>query len=101
VLLADNLGEALPLARARRPDLIICDVMMPGGSGFDMLAAVRADPALSDRAVVLITSMDIGPAERERALAAGALRFIARPIEPRALLAEIEQCLADMEKPHP
>jgi CheY-like chemotaxis protein len=94
VILAANVSEALPLARAMNPDLILCDVMMPDGSGFDMLAAVRADPALSDRAVVLITSMDLGAAERERALAAGALRFIARPIEPQALLAEIEECLA-------
>jgi two-component system cell cycle response regulator len=75
---------------------------MPGGSGFDMLAAVKADPVLKDKAVVLITSMDLGSVERERerALAAGALRFIARPIEPQALLAEIEECLAEMEKAH-
>jgi two-component system cell cycle response regulator len=102
VLLAANVSEALPLARAMNPDLIICDVMMPGGSGFDMLAAVKADPVLKDKAVVLITSMDLGSVERERerALAAGALRFIARPIEPQALLAEIEECLAEMEKAH-
>jgi len=96
VRLAANVSEALQLARTLRPDLIICDVMMPGGSGFDMLAAVRADPILRDRAVVLITSMDLGAAERERALAAGALRFIARPIEPQALLAEIQACLAEI-----
>ena len=97
VLLAENVSQALPLARAMQPDLIICDVMMPGGSGFDMLAAVKGDPTLSDRAVVLITSMDLGAAERERALAAGALRFIARPIEPEDLLAEIAQCLSAAE----
>jgi len=97
VLLAENVLEALPLARAMRPDLIICDVMMPGGSGFDMLDAVRADPMLSESAVVLITSEDLGPAERERALTGGALRLIVRPIEPQALLAEIEECLVSME----
>ncbi len=97
VLLAANVSEALPLARAMHPDLILCDVMMPGGSGFDMLAAVQADPVLKDKPVVLISSMDVGPAERERALAAGAMRFISRPIEPEALLAEIEECLAEVE----
>ena len=97
VLLAASVSEALPLARAMDPDLIICDVMMPGGSGFDMLAAVKADPVLKDKPVVLISSMDAGPAERERALAAGAMRFISRPIEPEALLAEIEECLAEVE----
>jgi len=97
VLLAASVSEALPLARAMHPDLIICDVMMPGGSGFDMLAAVKADPVLKEKPVVLISSMDAGPAERERALAAGAMRFISRPIEPEALLAEIEECLAEVE----
>jgi two-component system cell cycle response regulator len=101
VLLAANVNEALPLARAMHPDLIICDVMMPGGSGFDMLAAVKADPVLKDKPVILITSMDAGPAERERALAAGAMRFISRPIEPEALLAEIEECLAEIDKGRP
>jgi two-component system, cell cycle response regulator len=98
VLLAANVSEALPLARAMLPDLIICDVMMPGDGGFAMLAAVKADPLLKDTPVVLITSMDVSPAERERALAAGAARFITRPVEPQALLAEIEQCLAETEK---
>jgi len=95
---AKNLTEALHLARTLHPDLIVCDVIMPGGTGFDLLAAVKADPELCDEAVVLITSASLTSADQARAVAAGALRFIARPIEPEALLAVIEECLLEIEE---
>jgi len=98
VCLASNLGEALQAARVLHPDLIVCDVVMPGGSGFDLLAAVQADPELRDVAVVLITSVALTSADQKRAVAAGALRFIARPMEPEALLAVIEECLIEIKE---
>jgi len=56
--------EALELVRARRPDLLILDLMMPDVSGFDVLAQLRASPETADLPVVILTAKDLTAAER-------------------------------------
>src|SRR5207302_8935206 len=56
VVTASNVADALGLARRAHPDLIVCDVNMPGGSGYDLLDALNSDPRLNRVPVVLITS---------------------------------------------
>jgi PAS domain S-box-containing protein len=55
----DQLGGA-------RPDAIILDLMMPGMDGFEFLAQVRANPQWRDIPVVVVSAMDLTPADRER-----------------------------------
>ena len=94
VLTADNIPQALALARQHRPALIISDVGMRSGSGFDFIRAVKADPALRDIPFMFHSSTCQDDASRELGLRLGALRFVVRPIEPEALLAQIESCLS-------
>lgn len=89
--------EGLALARQNHFHLIISDVMMNGGSGFDFLRAVRADPQLKDVPFVLLTSTMLDEKDRDLGLALGADRFLRRPIEPGVLLNEIRECLREKE----
>lgn len=86
--------EALELAREHRPDLIVIDMMMPGRSGLDVLGEVRADPELAATPVILLTAR-AQVADRAAAEAAGADRFVAKPFSPQALVAVIDELLAE------
>lgn len=80
--------DALARVRAARPDLVILDVMLPGQSGFDILSALRADPATVDLPVLMLTAK--GQArDREAAARAGASRFMTKPFSNAEMLAEV------------
>jgi CheY-like chemotaxis protein len=98
VIKASNLTDALALAHKLKPDLIITDVIMPGGSGFDLVMTLKADPDLRHIPVILITSLALTESDRQRGLECGAVRYIMRPIEPQALLAQVEECLRETKK---
>lgn len=89
VLTASGGDEALALARARHVDLIMADVVMSGGSGFELLRAVRADPALCSLPFIFLTATARDDGSRERGLALGADGYLVRPVEPEQLLSEL------------
>jgi PAS domain S-box-containing protein len=79
----------LEAARARRPDLILTDVMMPHLDGFGLLRAVREDPNL--RAVpVLVLSARAGEESRVDGVQAGADDYLVKPFSARELIARVE-----------
>jgi two-component system cell cycle response regulator len=94
VLAADTPAAALALARAEKPDLIISDVGMPQGSGFDFIATVKAEPALRDIPFLFLSATHWDDAARERGMALGAARYLRRPIDSESLLGEIKRALA-------
>jgi two-component system cell cycle response regulator len=94
VLAASTPSEALSMARFNPPSLIISDVGMPDGNGFDFLRAVKRVPALAGVPFIFITSTHQDPALEQRALAMGARRYLCRPMSPENLIAEIRACLA-------
>ena len=92
VFLAREGEEALTLAHEKRPDLIILDLMMPGLSGFEVCARVKMDPQTGGVPVLFMTASDeIG--YKERALAAGADDFLAKPTERAELSVRVEALL--------
>lgn len=93
VIKAQTMVEALRLSRDALPDLIMSDVCMADGSGYDFIQAVKADPRLDSIPFVFITSTMTSESERRKGLALGASRYLFRPIEPQELLREIEACL--------
>jgi two-component system, cell cycle response regulator len=94
VLCADNAAAALALARSERPDLIISDVGMPEGSGFDFIASIKAEPALRAIPFIFLSATHWDDSDRQRGMALGALRYLRRPIETETLLAEIRSALS-------
>ena len=93
VITATGISEGLSRARQTHPDLILSDVNMSGGTGYDFIKLVKADPQLHAVPFVFITSTFVDASAQARGLALGAAKFILRPIEPRPLLAAIEDCL--------
>jgi CheY-like chemotaxis protein len=69
--------EALRLAREMRPSAITLDVMMPGMDGWDVLAALKADPDLADIPVVMLTIVD----DKSHGYALGANDYLVKPLD--------------------
>lgn len=79
-------GEAgLKLARERSPKLILCDVMMPGLNGYEVLAALRGRPETAATPVVLLTAQSEAE-HRRRAHAGGATAILSKPFQVQELL---------------
>ena len=78
VVTAPDGASALQLARERRPDVIVSDVLMPGMDGFEVCQAVRGDPGLADIPVVLISAHFLEDADRDLAMRFGATRYVSR-----------------------
>jgi CheY-like chemotaxis protein len=84
--------ESLELARRERPDLIVLDMMMPGRSGIEVLSELRADAALADTPVVMLTARaQLG--DQAAAAAAGVDRFVTKPFSPLALAGVVDELL--------
>ncbi|MEO7731592.1 MAG: ATP-binding protein, partial [Kofleriaceae bacterium] len=80
---------ALAAIRARRPDLVISDVMMPRLDGLGLVAELRADPALRELPVIMLSAR-AGEEARIEGLQAGATEYLAKPFAARELRAQIE-----------
>lgn len=82
-------GEvAVRLAQARRPDLVLADVMMPRLDGFGLLRALRSQPATA-RVPVIMLSARAGEEARVEGLEAGADDYLVKPFSARELLARV------------
>ena len=81
VIEARNGQEALELALAVPPDLMLIDVSMPVLDGFGLAIALRADARTSDVPFAFLTG-ELDPLVRTQAYAAGAVGFFAKPFDP-------------------
>jgi CheY-like chemotaxis protein len=80
---------ALTRARAHPPDIVLCDIGLPGMSGFEVARVFRADPALRHARLVAVSGYAL-PEDRQEAAEAGFERHVAKPADPD----EIERLLA-------
>lgn len=78
-------ADAVDAVRARAPDLVILDVMLPDRSGYDILADLRADDAMKDLPVLVLTARG-QQKDRDLALRLGATEFMVKPFSNQALL---------------
>jgi CheY-like chemotaxis protein len=85
--------EALAKLRAARPDVVITDANMPNMDGFELCAAIRRTPGLTDLPVVFLT-LHGDHAARERARLAGATAFLTKPIAPADLKEAVRSAVA-------
>lgn len=87
-LAAENGAEGLKLARAQRPDLILCDVMMPELDGYGVLAALRSDAATAAVPFVFLTAKGEQPDIRA-GMNLGADDYLTKPVTTSDLLSTI------------
>jgi len=84
-------GQAgLEAVRRRRPEVVLCDLLMPRGNGFQVCRGIRADPALRYTKIVVTTGRDF-QADRISAREAGADEYLTKPFPPQVLLALLER----------
>ena len=84
--------EAVELALAHRPELVILDFMLPKRSGSDVLSAIRRELSPEETHVIVVSAW---PDADEAAVAAGADAFLPKPFEPEHLEAIVNDVLRD------
>lgn len=83
--------EAVNVATAFQPDLLLLDVMMPGMDGPTTLAALRKLPSLTNTPAIFMTAK-IQPNEVAEYLTLGALDVVAKPFDPMMLAKQLQVC---------
>jgi len=83
---------ALKIVEKRPPDLILLDIRMPKMDGFEVCRKLKSDAASAGIPVIFLTGESDAESEAD-ALAAGAVGYITKPINPDTLLAKIDDCL--------
>lgn len=92
VIVAENGEKALRLFEEQRPDCILLDVRMPGLSGFDVCAKIRALRDGADTPVVFLTALrDVDTFDA--ALRAGGDDFLTKPVRPTELVMRVQAAL--------
>ena len=89
VTTAASVREAIEVARADPPDVLLLDLMLPDGDGLDVLRALTAEDR-APRATVALTGHD-DPVTEARCLAAGCRAVLGKPVKAATLLAGIRE----------
>ena len=89
---AADIEGAWEKAHARRPDLIVLDIMLPGGSGLDLLKRFRKDELLAEVPVVVLSAWQTGEDEQAARLA-GADAFMPKPFAVDELARIVDELL--------
>jgi len=84
-LIATDGEDAIKTARHNPPDLILCDVLMPGMSGYDVLIALKADETTKSIPVVLVSGKD-SDEHKTKGYDLGAAAYIKKPFEKAVIL---------------
>ena len=84
---------AVEMIRARKPDLVLLDVMLPEVSGYEICQSVRADPECRNVRILMMTARG-SAMERRKGLAMGADGFISKPFELKELREQVRKILA-------
>jgi two-component system cell cycle response regulator DivK len=82
--------EGVQQARAHHPDLVLMDISVPELDGWEATALLKADPATKDIPIIAVTAHAL-PGDEERSIEAGCDGYLAKPIPPAALIAEVDR----------
>jgi CheY-like chemotaxis protein len=92
ILEARDGDESVDLARSCDPDLIVLDMMMPGRTGLEVLAELRAEGRFVTTPVIMLTARAQAQ-DRQAAIDAGVSRFLPKPFSPLELASVVEELL--------
>ncbi|MDA8412815.1 MAG: response regulator [Desulfobacteraceae bacterium] len=94
VSVARNGVEALASIRARRPSMVITDIVMPEMDGYQLCREIKQDDGLNNIPVILLTSLS-NPRDVVRGLECGADNFLTKPYDERYILSRIQYIIAN------
>ena len=85
VIEASSGMEGLQMARLRKPDLVVLDVMMPGMDGLAVSRAMSEDPELQSIPVIMVSALELEH-QVSAGYAAGARAYLGKPFSPAELI---------------
>lgn len=89
--------EGLQMAREKKPDLIVLDLMLPGMDGYRVCEILKADADTKEIPVIVLTALDTG-VDFEKALEKKADWYITKPFEPQHLLKRVNYLIEKRKK---
>jgi len=89
VMIVNQSARALPAAVQFRPDVMLLDVDMPGKSGGDLASEAANDSRLRHIPILFLTGLVSHEEAGARPLESGGSKFLAKPVDPALLLAEV------------
>ena len=93
ILKAKSGEEALEVVKAEKPDLIIMDVMMPGGmDGLEATRILKNAPETRDSKIIMLTAKG-QEIDKEKGIEAGADDYFVKPFSPLELIKKVEDIL--------
>jgi CheY-like chemotaxis protein len=92
VLYAADSYQAISMARQEAPGVILLDIGLPGGNGFIVLERLKAMTTLADIPVIVVSSQDADAAEA-RAIEAGAVLYLQKPVDQDQILSALHTAL--------
>ena len=95
VLEARDVAEGIEKAQATKPALILCDMHMTGGDGFELLSSVKSSSDLHDVPFFFLSSTAWKTTDQIRGMQLGAAKFILRPIDPQTLRDEVALAISE------
>lgn len=90
---AGSLAEARERLRQMRPDLVLLDLGLPDGNGLALLDDLKSNDASTGIPTVALTAYAM-PGDRERALTAGCVNYLTKPLNTRTLVGHVSAALA-------
>lgn len=93
LIYADNGSSGLVKARTERVDLILLDIGMPDINGYELCRMLKSDPQTEDVPVIFLTAFS-SPSDEAMGLEAGAVDYIAKPINPPIVRARVDTHIA-------
>lgn len=94
---ANDGTEALEAVSREVPDLVVCDVMMPGIDGLEVVRRLRADPATAHLPVVVLSAKAMR-SDLRAGIEAGADEYVTKPFDPVELIDVVSRLLAQHKK---
>ena len=94
ILAAENGQQALDVAKAERPDIILLDIMMPGSDvdGLEVCRRLKDDPEMADTTIVMLSAKG-QESDIEAGRKAGADDYFTKPFSPIALIEKVEEAM--------
>jgi CheY-like chemotaxis protein len=92
VCIAGGGSQAVAVAQAERPDLIVLDLGLPDGDGYEVMSRLRQYGALEDTPIVVLSGREAA-FNRQRVIQDGAHAFLQKPVENHRLIETIERAL--------
>jgi len=92
LMVAETGLQAIDLAQAHEPDIILMDIQMPGMDGLEATRRIREKPELAQTPIIALTALAM-PGDREKCLAAGANQYLTKPIRLKELVTTIQSFL--------